>query len=81
MLLATFSMLSAGTVEYFRQQTNSTYINYVNHDVNITARDMDVLYQIPQYTLMGISEIFVLITGLLQLNKINIYFSVVIIAN
>lgn len=64
MLLASVSMVSAGTVEYFRLQTNSTTVNHVFGNKTIEARNMTIWYQIPQYGLMGMSEIFVLITGL-----------------
>lgn len=63
MLLASVSMVSAGTVEYFRLQTNSTTVNHVFGNKTIEARNMTIWYQIPQYGLMGMSEIFVLITG------------------
>lgn len=61
--MASVSMVSAGTVEYFRLQTNSTTVNHVFGNKTIEARNMTIWYQIPQYGLMGMSEIFVLITG------------------
>ena len=55
-------MVSAGVVELHRKETNATWINHINN-LNITAKDVSIFLQVPQYGLMGISEIFVLITG------------------
>ena len=64
MFLATLSMLAAGTLELYRSSCTHVHINRVDQEVNITAKDVSIFLQVPQYGLMGLSEIFVLITGL-----------------
>eukprot|EP00794_Sanderia_malayensis_P013920 gene13920-15372_t len=63
MLLASCAMLSAGLVEVKRLSVNATTINHIN-DKYVIATDMSIFYQIPQFVLIGVSEIFVLMTGL-----------------
>lgn len=63
MLIASLSLLSAGIVEVARLRTKETVTNKISN-LNVTGRDISIFYQIPQFGLMGISEIFVLITGM-----------------
>lgn len=64
MVFASLAMVSAGVVEEHRESIVGNITNHINGDnVKISAKDMDIWYQIPQYVLLGISEIFVLITG------------------
>ena len=64
MILASFSVSAAGVVELFRQDERFEGItNHVNGNITINGTDLTILYQFPQYGLMGFSEIFVLIAG------------------
>ena len=69
MVFASFAMVSAGVVEEYRESNhygniNNTINGHGDHFVTtILAKNMPIWYQIPQYVLLGISEIFVLITG------------------
>ncbi|XP_031552474.1 solute carrier family 15 member 4-like [Actinia tenebrosa] len=59
-LFATASMVAAGVVEHFRRglldkQKLTQCIN-INH--NYPAVDMSIFYQVPQYALIGVSEVF-----------------------
>ncbi len=62
MVLASLAMVSAGLVEVKRQNTKNTTNNTINSKTVIAA-DLTIFYQVPQFMLIGISEIFVLITG------------------
>lgn len=69
MLLASGSMLAAGLVEMHRIDIPaSNCTNVFNKEANliIACKDMPIWYQFPQYFCLGISEIFVLITGTLS---------------
>ena len=69
MVFASLAMVSAGVVEEYRETDHYRNItNTINGNGDyigktILAKDMPIWYQIPQYVLLGISEIFVLITG------------------
>ena len=62
MLIASLALISAGMVEVYRKRCPRLEINIIS-DMNVTGRDISIFYQIPQFGLMGISEIFVMITG------------------
>jgi len=64
MLLGSFAMISGGVVEHFRLQTNTYVNNTINSNIVVCGKDIPIWYQIPQYGLMGLSEIFTLIAGL-----------------
>lgn len=63
MSIASLAFISAGCVELKRINTNATVVNFISRR-NVIANDISIWYQIPQYALIGISEIFVLMTGL-----------------
>ena len=62
MSIASLAFISAGCVELKRINTNATVVNFISRR-NVIANDISIWYQIPQYALIGISEIFVLMTG------------------
>ena len=65
MILASFSVSAAGVVEFFRQDDErfGGITSHVNGNITINGTNLTILYQFPQYGLMGFSEIFVLIAG------------------
>ena len=65
MVFASLAMISAGVVEQYRESDHfgNTTNKIDANGIKIMAKDMDIWYQIPQYVLLGISEIFVMITG------------------
>ena len=65
MILASFSVSTAGVVEFFRQKDDKFGVitNHVNGNITINGTNLTIWYQFPQYGLMGFSEIFVLIAG------------------
>ena len=65
MILASFSVSTAGVVEFFRQKDDKIGVitNHVNGNITINGTNLTIWYQFPQYGLMGFSEIFVLIAG------------------
>ena len=56
-------MVAAGLVEYKRLQTSGNCTNYVAGRY-VSAKSLSIFYQVPQFAIMGISEIFVMITGM-----------------
>ena len=64
-LIACLSIIAAGFVEIFvvnKLQNNETLIQTVNEH-NVTASNLSVFWQIPQYVLIGISEVFAVVAG------------------
>lgn len=64
-LIACLSIVAAGFVEIFvvnKLKTNETVIQTVNGQ-NVTAARLSVFWQIPQYVLVGISEVFAVVAG------------------
>lgn len=62
-LLATASMVGAGVVEHFRRdlipsKNNTIIINCINSNHTYNASSMSIFYQVPQYALIGVSEVF-----------------------
>ncbi|XP_076434587.1 solute carrier family 15 member 4-like [Babylonia areolata] len=73
MVFATLAMVVAGVVEHFRLEVfwNYNASSCVSHAIPQTiddtiyhAADMSVLWQIPQYMLIGLSEVFTSVAGL-----------------
>ena len=64
MLVASASMTCAGGIEVFRRQNCCMLQDRKGDDGNGTRiSDISILYQIPQYTLVGLGEIFTSVTG------------------
>lgn len=62
MLISTASMACAGGIEWYRvEQCCSLQDRGNTHLTNVSS--ITILYQIPQYTLQGLSEVLVFITG------------------
>ena len=62
MFIASLALVSAGVVENCRMDVPRSWNNSIGKVV-VVGRDISILYQIPQFGLMGISEVFVMITG------------------
>lgn len=67
MLFAAASMAVAGVIEIERKNFIKEYGTYYQKPFNkpTNASSMMILYQVPQFILMGISEILVSITGMI----------------
>ena len=61
MLIATASMLCAGGIEFSRVDHCCIWQKRGDNDTRVA--DFSIFYQIPQYTLIGLSEVFASITG------------------
>ena len=61
MLVTTASMLCAGGLEFSRVDHCCILQNRGDNDTRVA--DISIFYQIPQYTLIGLSEVFTSITG------------------
>ena len=71
MLVAAASMVVAGLVEIKRRHTweqGHVYDQEVNGE-NLTAAELNIFWQIPQFLLIGSSEVLCSITGTKQTNK------------
>ena len=58
-------MISAGIVELKRKEATGTVKNKISN-ITVVGNNIPILWQIPQFGLIGISEIFVLMTGKLK---------------
>ena len=67
-LIACFAIIAAGFVEIYvvddLRTPSKTVINQHVNKRNVTAAELSVFYQVPQYVLIGISEVFANIGGL-----------------
>ena len=72
MILGALSLYAAGTVEYYRVNNKNIVINTFDKNITVKGVNMTIFYQIPQYMLMGLSEIFVIIAGSVS-NLFGIY--------
>ena len=61
MLIATASMVCAGGMEVFRIRNCCMFQS--RGDKNIQVASISIFYQVPQYTLIGLSEVFASVTG------------------
>ena len=61
MLIATASMACAGGMEVFRIKNCCMFQS--RGDKNTQVSSISILYQVPQYTLIGLSEVFASVTG------------------
>ena len=61
MLIASASMLCAGGLEFSRVDHCCIWQKRGDNDTEVA--DLIIFYQIPQYTLIGLSEVFTSITG------------------
>ena len=61
MLLAMLSVLVAGILEIYRKKDLS--VNQTLFHDHFNASSISVFAQIPQFTLIGVSEVFTSITG------------------
>lgn len=74
MVFAAFAMIAAGLVEFQRLKTifyskNDTcqcemVKQILNHNNTYYAANLTIFYQIPQYMLLGLSEVFTIVAGL-----------------
>ena len=65
MILATASMVYAGGLELYRVKQCCVYQHRPYGNENGTqVADMTIFYQVPQYTFIGLSEVFTVITGM-----------------
>ena len=65
MVLASLGMVAAGVLEHIRKANfdpDDPIINTINNK-DYKAANLSVLYQIPQYVLIGASEVFTSISG------------------
>ena len=61
MLVAIASMACAGGMEVFRIKNCCMFQS--REDKNIQVSSISIFYQVPQYTLIGLSEVFASVTG------------------
>ena len=66
MFIGSLAMVSAGIVELERKKAKENVTNEISR-ITVAGNDISVFWQIPQFGLIGISEIFVLMTGKLKL--------------
>lgn len=72
MFIASLSLASAGIVEVFRIKAKKSINNTIS-ELTVVGRDISIFYQVPQFGLMGISEILVLITGRQYAQRVMLY--------
>ena len=66
MVFSAVAMVAAGVLEIFRKRTiakDGYCLHLVTGDSDFYAADLSILYQIPQYVLIGISEVFTSVAG------------------
>ena len=67
MVFSALAMAVAGTLEIFRKKKmeddGHCIIMKAGHNTTYYAADMWIFYQIPQYTLIGVSEVFTSVAG------------------
>ena len=64
MIMATASMVWAGGLEWFRVNQCCMYQDREHNKNGTQVANITIFYQVPQYTLIGLSEIFTGVTGL-----------------
>ena len=64
MVVATVSMVCAGGIELYRKEQCCKQL-HAGGDVNKTVEisNATIFYQLPQYTLLGLSQVFTVVTG------------------
>ena len=62
MLIATASMLCAGGIEIFRIRNCCMFQPRGDNNYTLVA-NITIFYQVPQYTLVGLSEVLTILTG------------------
>lgn len=61
MTFAVFSVVAAGILERYRKDDLSVHQTILNH--TYIASSVSVFAQIPQFTLIGASEVFTIVSG------------------
>ncbi|XP_065663466.1 solute carrier family 15 member 4 isoform X4 [Hydra vulgaris] len=65
MVFSILSLYCGGVVEHFRIiKGNSLVTNNFGNIMTVSASNMSIFYQVPQYMFIGLSEIFIVIPGL-----------------
>jgi peptide/histidine transporter 3/4 len=73
MLVATASMLCAGGLELYRVEHCCMPQHREGDKDDIHVANITIFYQIPQYTLIGLSEVFTSITGMCNFNFVHVF--------
>ena len=64
MVIAASSMVCAGVIELYRtEQCCMEQQRSSDPNKTLVISNITIFYQVPQYTLMGLSEVFTLVTG------------------
>ena len=71
MIIAATSLVVAGVIEIKRKDFIKEYGTFYQSpfDKPTNASSMSILYQVPQYVLVGASEVLVVITGMNSINS------------
>lgn len=64
MVIATLSMACAGGIELYRKEQCCMNQTRGSDETETKVSNITIFYQVPQYTLIGLSEVFTSITGL-----------------